>query len=252
VEISVRSFEGPPPSGPRLALNDRDATGEDFSGQRLVQLSVFGSRLVRCSFAGVRAKSAFLGAGGVQSLYVECNFDGARFGHLGNGGNARFERCSFREVDFKGWTCTTVEMIDCVFTGKLRSTLFHGTVFMEANRKEVGRDRNEFLDNDFAGLSTFGVSFRTGIDLTRQRLPSGPDYAYLPDPEPVLRRARDLVAGWTNPRAKLHGELLLKNYEEAVADGQRQLFTNRATVIDPRDPDTKRLTEELYELLHSG
>jgi hypothetical protein len=252
MEISVRTYNGPPPPGERLVLNGQDATDEDFSGRRLHDLTVFGSRLVRCSFAGIRAKHAFLGAGARQSLYVECSFDGARFGHLGNGGNARFERCSFRNVDFKGWTCTTVEMIDCVFTGKLRSTIFHGTVFIKAHRDQVGRERNEFLDNDFAGLSVCGITFRTGIDLTRQRLPSGPDRAYLPDPEPVLRRARDLVAGWTNPRAKLHGEVVLKNYEDAFVDGQRQLFTNRATVVDARDPDTKRLTEELFDLLRAG
>lgn len=233
-------------------LARRDATGEDFSGLRLDDLSVFASRFVRCSFAGMRANQAFLGAGGAQSLYVECTFDGARFKHLGNG-NARFEHCSFRDVNFQGWTCTTVEMIDCVFTGKLRGVMFHGTVFIKQHREEVGRERNEFFDNDFSGLSICGASFHTGIDLTRQCLPAGADYAYLPEPEPVLRRGRELVAGWTNPEAKRDGEVVLGMFEKDVAKGQRQLFILRATVIgSERDPDAKRLKEQLFELLRTG
>jgi hypothetical protein len=32
------------------------------------------------------------------------------------------------------------------------------------------------------------VSFRTGIDLSQQRLPSGPDYLYLPNAAETMRR----------------------------------------------------------------
>ena len=43
------------------------------------------------------------------------------------------------------------------------------------------RRRNEFRDNDFAELELLDVSFRTGIDLDLQRLPSGQRYTLLPD-----------------------------------------------------------------------
>lgn len=43
------------------------------------------------------------------------------------------------------------------------------------------------------------VAFRTGIDLTKQRLPAGDEYVYLEDAESAVRRARIAFNAWDDP-----------------------------------------------------
>ena len=128
--------------GPRVALDGVRVTGEDFSGRRLQQISVAASQLVGCRFENVSCEPASLGAGQQMSYYTECVFDGARM-RLGPGGFARFERCSFRDVDLRGWICFAVEVVDCTFTGRLDGGIFNGTV-LEKDRRFVRRRVNRF------------------------------------------------------------------------------------------------------------
>jgi hypothetical protein len=114
---------------------------------------------------------------------------------MGPGGLSRFVRCSFRNVNIRNWLCFAVELIDCTFSGKLQQAVFNGTPLAQ-KRALLGRDRNEFHGNDFSAADLIDVGFRTGIDLTRQRLPSGPEYLYLPNAREAVGRARSGIMRW--------------------------------------------------------
>ena len=101
--------------------------------------------------------------------------------------------------------------------------IFNGSVPLE-DRSDAGRETNQFEDNDFSRAKLVDVAFRTGIDLTRQRLPSGPEYTYLADAAPALRRARAASDGWDDSAAKKSAVALLEVMEDQVAAGQRQLL----------------------------
>lgn len=83
----------------------------------------------------------------------------------------------------------------CTFSGRLRKAVFNGTVPHDT-RAMLGREHNEFGGNDFAAMDLLDVAFRTGIDLSKQRLPSGPEYLYLPAAADAIQRARAEVLGW--------------------------------------------------------
>jgi hypothetical protein len=203
-------------------LSHEELHGADFSGRRLEHFSAGASRLEACRFDKVRIESASFGGGRAPSEYIECSFDGARI-RFAPGGLARFARCSFRDVELRDWVCFAVELVDCVFTGRLRHAFFNGTV-PEDQRVFVGRERNEFRGNDFSGMKLEDVGFRTGIDLAQQRLPSGPEYLYLPDAATTVQRARAEVVQWDDLDRRREAMVLINILEEEVVKGQRQLL----------------------------
>jgi hypothetical protein len=99
------------------------------------------------------------GAGERPSVYVDCVFDGSRI-RFNPGGLARFERCSFRDVELRDWMSFGTELIDCVYTGKMRRSFFNGRPGLHAT-PGLDRDRNEFRGNDFSGMEFIDVGFRT-------------------------------------------------------------------------------------------
>jgi len=210
----------------RVVLDHEDLCGVDYSRRKLAQFSASGSRLEACRFDKTKMQDASLGAGRETSEYVDCSFDGARI-RFGPGGYARFVRCSFRDVDLRDWFCFTVELIDCTFTGRLRKAFFNGTV-PEDKRTSAGRERNEFRGNDFSAMTLIDVGFRTGIDLTQQKLPSGPDHIYVAEAAEAVQRARASVIGWDELDLRKPAMTLINLLEEDVAAGQRQLFLRPA------------------------
>jgi uncharacterized protein YjbI with pentapeptide repeats len=116
-------------------------------------------------------ESACFGSGKVESIYLDCTFDDSRFSAV-TPGIARFERCSFRNVDVSEFLGMGIEMVDCKFSGIIRKGSFNGAV---AGRYAdyLGRTRNEFRGNDFSAVRLGDFDFRTGIDLTQQVLPDG-------------------------------------------------------------------------------
>jgi hypothetical protein len=202
----------------------RDAS---YSRRKLRYFGAAKCQFEHCRFEETRIETASFGAGEHVSEYVDCSFDGLRFEHsIAN--VARFVRCSFRDVDLLRWTCFETEFIDCVFTGKLQTCIFNGTV-PEEDRSWVGRKRNEFHGNDFSGAELRDVAFRTGIDLNQQRLPSGPDYLYVPDAAAAIQRAQRGLADW-KPDSELHRLALVIVTVKAnlVSDGQEQFLMNLA------------------------
>jgi uncharacterized protein YjbI with pentapeptide repeats len=209
----------------RLVLQRADLNGADFSGRDLVQISVQDSRLLNCRFDGTRVDGAYFGAGRQTSYYAGCVFDGARI-TFGAGGHARFEDCSFRDCDLRNWFCFSVELVNCTFSGRMRKPVFNGMV-PERDRPVVGRERNEFRGNDFSAMDLRDVAFRTGIDLSLQRLPSGETYLYLPDASAALQRAREAISGWENAAHRERVLAFLRSLEDELAGGQNQLLLSR-------------------------
>jgi hypothetical protein len=168
------------------------------------------------------------GSGEKPSVYVDCVFDRSRI-RFNPGGLARFERCSFRDVELRDWMSFETELIDCVFTGKMRRSFFNGRAGSAAT-PGLDRDQNEFRGNDFSGMEFTDVGFRTGVDLRLQRLPVGPQYVYLKDAGPALDRARDLVVA--SGEVRLVGATgdrvpVIDHYRESVQEGQKQILVSR-------------------------
>jgi len=211
------------PKDSRIVLDHVRLCGEDYCGRKLMQFCTIGCHLEGCRFDKARIDCAQLGAGREMSEFIDCIFDGA---HMNMGGGfSRFVRCSFRDVDLRGWR-SRVELIDCTFSGRLRQAIFSGTV-LEKDQALLGRERNEFHGNDFSAMDLIEVEFRKGIDLTQQRLPSGPQYLYLPDAAASLARTRSELVNWEgSPDARRVALRIVDNWleEEVIKGGQRQLF----------------------------
>jgi hypothetical protein len=205
-----------------VVLDHEQLRDVDFSGRKLVQFSSVGSRLEACRFDKTKIEDASFGGGREMSEYVDCSFNGGRI-RFGPGGYARFLRCSFRDVDLRDWFCFTVELINCTFSGRMRKAFFNGTV-PEEKRANAGRERNEFRGNDFSEMILIDVAFRSGIDLTQQKLPFGPDYIYVPEAVEAVQQARTRVISWDDVGLRQPAMTLIKLLEEELEAGQRQLF----------------------------
>lgn len=203
-----------------LTLDHVQLKDRDYSGRKLRKFTSIASRFERCRFDAARFDNFAFGSGHELSEYIDCSFDGARFDDY-LGGFARFVRCSFKDVDIRDWQCHNTELIDCVFTGRLTECIFYGTV-PEQKRPWVGREKNEFRGNDFSGCDLVDVAFRTGIDLSLQRLPTGPEYLYLPDAAAAIERARTAVNEWHDAGLREEGLSLLIGLGFDIERGQHQ------------------------------
>ena len=100
------------------------------------------------------------------------------------------------------------------------------------------RERNEFYRNDFSGADLVKADFRGGVDLTRQRLPTGGDYLYLPDAQAASERARSLLRaqkadGLTAKVEFFPGELM----EREIGLGQHQAFMRKSDFASRKGVD---------------
>jgi hypothetical protein len=210
------------PDDARVVLDHLQVRGQDYSARRIIQFTTIGSRLVKCRFDNVTIDAAQFGCGRQTSEFVDCTFNGARI-VMGPGGLSRFIGCTFQNVELRQWICFAVEVIDCTFGGELRMAIFNGTISSEL-RDLAGRDRNEFSGNDFSAMDLINVTFRTGIDLTRQRLPRGRSYLYLPDAAGALGHARSAVMMWQDLGLRRPALAIVDGLLADVRGGQRQLL----------------------------
>jgi hypothetical protein len=214
------------PQVERVVLDHVQLHGEDYSGRKLMQFCTIGCRLEKCRFVKVSiATKAQFGSGLEMSEFVECVFDGSRL--VGLGGRSRFVRCSFRDVRGSHWIFNQAELIDCTFSGHLKKAIFSGAVPRQS-RDDLGRERNEFRGNDFSAMKLIDVTFRAGIDLALQRLPSGPEYLYLADAEKVIEEARSRAASLPESESRKTALGILNNLADEVKAGQRNLFLRPA------------------------
>jgi hypothetical protein len=205
-----------------LAFDREKLDRANFSGLKLKSFGAHGSAFNLCDFSNMRIDGASLGSGEVMSTYVDCSFDNSRM-RMGPGGFARFERCSFRNVVIRDWICFSVEIVDCVFSGKLQKAIFNGTPHVD-DQSVLKRARNEFQGNDFSHALLEDVSFRTGIDLGRQILPTSPDYVYLPHASAAVGKARAEVIAWPASELRRIAMIIINTLEDEIRGGQEQLL----------------------------
>ena len=214
-----------------VSFREQVIVGRNFAAEKVTRFKSSGSRFENCRFdklsLGWSRGFASFGSGTATSEYIDCVFDGARLA-MPVGGLARFVRCSFEDVRIKSWFGLEVELVECTFSGLMKGAFFNGTVPAE-NRALAGRVSNDFYGNDFRRMDLIDVAFRTGIDLTRQQLPVGPNYLYIENARDILRAARADVISWSDLKLRAQVLRLLAIDEDALAVGQEQIF------LDVRD-----------------
>jgi hypothetical protein len=237
------------PDDQRVVLDHARLHGADYSGRKLLQFATIGSHLHACDFDRMQIQSAAFGSGTETSEFVECTFNGSRM-NMGPGGFSRFVRCSFHDVAIRNWICLSVEMIDCTFSGRLETAIFNGTV-PEDVREIIGRASNEFHGNDFSAMDFRDVTFRTGIDLSKQILPSGEDYLYLPHAASAVAYAKARVANWDDQEMRRGAGAMIQGLEYALLGGQQQLLL-RASNSYGISGIPRKAVDGLYALLKEG
>jgi hypothetical protein len=220
--------------------------GETISGAGKLNLDVQDCRFERCRFEYMKFRrwSSCLAAGTERSYNLDCVFDGSRFTHLGVG-QARFERCQFRNVHITNLFSHAAEFVDCNFTGKLKGAVFFGNVVGNL-AEHTTRKRNEIRGNDFSALKMMDCDFRQGVDLRLQKLPAGDDYLHLTDAGRKLQAMRQRYL--QQPASKLRTQIFqfLDCHEEEVREGQAELFMCAGAWFEPADE--RRLWRELDSL----
>ncbi len=101
---------------------------------------------------------------------------------------------------------------------------------LHEDQVELGRAINEFRGNDFTNMKLIDVAFRTGIDLTQQSLPTGPDYVFISNAKNVLPWLRREVEAWPDPDTRKCALILIDIWLEELREGQEQVFFQ---VADP-------------------
>ncbi|MFN2537801.1 MAG: hypothetical protein ABR549_06560 [Mycobacteriales bacterium] len=203
----------------RLVIENQSLLEADLSSRKVKAFCAIASTFDRCDFRGVRWRDGGMGAGMTPSVYRDCVFDGARI-QANPPGRARFERCSFRDVVLKDWYCFNIEMIDCVFTGRIEHSYFNG----RARQPDETFGTNEFHGNDFSGAKLVDVGFRTGIDLRLQRLPEDEDLLYVWDGPEAVARAEGAVNTWSDLESRRRAQGLLEHLRRELDGQQRQLI----------------------------
>lgn len=203
-----------------LTIDSQRFVEHDFSGKKLDSFCSIGSQFLRCSFRDIHIGDAGWGAGRKQSRYTECCFDGAKFRSIAPG-NARFEGCSFRNVRILEFFGVSVEFVDCVFSGHVGKGYLNGT--RDHRRFSLfERKTNKIVGNDFSECDLRDFAFRTGIDLNKQKLPSGSRYLYLDDVSAALERATPIIASWNDSETRRLAMILLKTVRMDLDAGQKQ------------------------------
>jgi uncharacterized protein YjbI with pentapeptide repeats len=211
-----------------VVLRDARYEGADFARQSPESFEAISCTFIRCDFRYWTVRDMCFASGPKPSLYQDCTFDGSRLS-VTSVGVARFERCSFRDVDIRGLLGPAAEYIECVFTGVLRSAVFTGRIVTDIYAG-VGRQLNEFRGNDFSGASLRDVSFIGGIDLAQQRLPQGNHYMRIPDAARRLAAARSIVSQWTDANERRAILIMLDALKVDVDTGQQELFISKDTL----------------------
>jgi len=228
--------------GASLSLHGRVIDDEVYSERKVSSFVAVASQFRRCQFANMAIEQACFGGGTADSIYSSCTFDGSNIRAIAPG-CARFVRCSFRDVVLHEFYCTAVEFVDCIFSGTIRHAFFNGTVPI-SDQLHVGRIRNEFTGNDFSNADLIDVAFRTGIDLSNQKLPLGSDYLYLPSAADSIRSAEAVVSQW-EPEARRKALVVLDVFARETVGGQSDLLLRLVNLPLSLRPEGRRIFELL-------
>jgi len=223
-----------------LRFEDQVVSDGNFSDRKLLSLAAMGCRFERCLFERLRVEDAKFGLGAIQTVYRDCSFDGSLI-RAPSPGNARFERCSFRDVRLRDWIAFEIELVDCIFTGRADKCIFNGTV-LENRQQRAGRHVNQYSGNDFSNMELYDVAFRTGVDLDKQKLPTGPRYVHVVNAESAIAHTRAAVSEWQDESEMMDALAILRWLEKETRGGQDQLFLQEN---DSRDVTMTKVFELL-------
>lgn len=226
-----------------ICIEDKVLENENLSDLKYKSLTVINSRFINCYFDGLNFKSCSFGAGFKQSVYQNCSFNHAKIFHT-TPGNSRFENCSFQNVLIKDFFAINVEFVNCVFSGQIETAVFYGTV-LEDKQDSIERKYNEFHNNDFSQILFHDVGFRTGIDLTKQKLPSGSQYLYLSDAFTAIEKTKVEINQWEDSEIKLQALKKIEILEYNLKRGQKQYFLQLDSIL----PDLDKELHIVYDIL---
>lgn len=204
-----------------------------------------GCLFEECDFSEMRVPAMTFASGTEPTRYVACKFDGSKIKAVVVG-QARFERCSFLNVDITGLFGHATEFVDCIFSGVLRNSVFFGRVFGN-QAAYTSRRINEFRNNDFSAMTFVGVDFRHGVDLSQQRLPAGEQYLYLAAAAEKLSALRQKYLQQPSSTRRQEVFEFLQFPEEQLRDGQQSLFLSK----DLWPSMKPRTIDEIWEELRS-
>jgi hypothetical protein len=123
-----------------------------------------------------------------------------------------FEQCARVDV---------AKLIECTFQDTtIKRGVFHGETGNPADL-QPRRTRNEIRDNDFSGAELEDVDFRGGIDLTRQKLPTGESYLFIGDTCEASRVVRQLQSSLTDTQDLKRSQTLANLLDFDCSTGQR-------------------------------
>jgi uncharacterized protein YjbI with pentapeptide repeats len=238
----LREVRYEPPRGVPVHFDRATLVDVDLTNTRFDSFAATASVFERCNFRSmVVERGGGLGLGRLQTVYRDCTFERADPRHV-MPGNARFERCAFQ--DLRGWRCFTAEFVECTFTGRLDDVKFFGRPLDDSGRHErlkPPRTVNEVAGNDFSRARVTDVDFRYGVDLSRQKLPAGPEYVRLSRLQERVARAQATVEReWTGPEQE-ETLVMLSYFRDRW---QQELF-------DRRDVDlaSREVRERVWDLL---
>lgn len=212
-----------------MSLDRVNLRGADFSGRKLkIGVQVFESELRECLFEDMKIGQASWGSGQKQSCYFECSFNRTRMG-MKSPGFAKFERCSFEDVVIRDMHTGALDLIGCRVSGTLTDAII--TARPESFQVDMyGRERNVIEGNDLSEANLVGVSFRGGVDLTRNRMPSGPNYLTVLDGRRVLGSVKESLLRLP-PSAERDEALVLVGVDLGnLVDGQEHVFLRRDAI----------------------
>ena len=232
-----------------LLLEGRSETDADYSNLHLGKLAVVNCRFERCDFSSARINDAGFGSGRGNSEYIECSFDGARIAWF-SPGEARFVRCSFRDVKLDELFSYRGEWIGCTFSGVLKKGVFERSI-RESDRRFTNRLVNEISGNDFRALEFRDIAFRSGVDLEDQLLPTTASYCYVPNAVSALFRTRTEIDAWKDDDLRREALSLVELLEMELRNGQQQLFLRRDSLYGPT-ADDRKLVDLILSLLEKN
>jgi hypothetical protein len=163
------------------------------------------------------------------TIYQDCRFDFSRMREAA-GGPARFERCSFESVRIDLFLCHATEFVDCRFSGRLSG-------YLTGRRQMIGRLVCAETRTNSAAMTFLAplcdLSFRTGIDLSLQKLPTAPEkYFYSRRPELCIRALREKASVWRpdDPEDRKEVFSFIQVLEWELEGGQKELLISLAAM----------------------
>lgn len=181
-----------------VLLQSATVSDVDFAKATFEKLAPSGCTFVRCDFRRARLDRRLspLFKARQRNVFRECRFDGADLRTV-DPGASRFVGCVFDGADLKGWHAAMAEFVDCHFAGRLECVRFYGRPWGSGvDEMSPRRGLNEFAGNDFREAEMIDVAFLMGIDVAKQRWPSGEEYVRVDRIHQRLTRARTEILRW--------------------------------------------------------